>query len=124
MFEGFKYRLGKNHVLFSLERDGKITKSQRKLMMDISYNVMNRTYGIGLLKSGAAMDKFSAAAAVFARLSVTAQNSPQGPEIDAVMWETAAYEAMIQAGAGHGEAAEIVQGLKQMNRETMDAPLF
>ena len=119
MFEGFKYRVAKNHVLLALEQKGLISSGEHEHMKTVSYNKNNKEYGIEALRSGACADKYSAAAAVFARLSIVADRAGSSTNLSSEQWDMACSEAMLNAGAEPYEVEDIVEGLKDMLRDSV-----
>jgi hypothetical protein len=122
MFSGFKYRSAVIRALMKLAQHGWISDSDLKLMVDVSSNRINHEYGKSLIKSGAAVNKHAAAAAVFARLSVAAQ-SGSTTGITADDWERATRFAMMNAGATEAMSYLAAKELIQFQREQAEIPL-
>ena len=66
MFSGFKYRFAKNHVLLKMEHEEGLSRRLAAEMSSIAGNPDNSHFGRLLVSSGAARNKYAAAAAVFA----------------------------------------------------------
>ena len=112
MFEGYKYRVAKNATLMLLA-DKKLISSELSIeMRKIAYNKPNREFGVGLLKSDSCNNKFDAAASVFARLAIIAQET-QTFLPGELEWDMACKEALILGGASHAQAFTHVYELKE-----------
>jgi hypothetical protein len=117
MFSAFKYRTAKNFVLMKLSQDGHLAGQTTDLMREIAGNPANLQYGLSMLKSGIAKDKYSAAAAVFARLACLYESSPRNGLTD-LEWRIALREAMRLAGASELEIPIVEESLIEMNKGT------
>lgn len=117
MFEGYRYRLAKNSALMVAADKSLISSDLALEMRRIAYNKPNREYGVSLLKSGTCDDKFAAAAAVFARLSIIAKrnNTFMPGEVE---WDIACREAMVLGGAPFATALLGVDELKEIIEES------
>ena len=111
------YTWAVNAVLYDLQFVGRISKSQSKEMLAIAGNDINRSYGVGALKTGAATSRFAASAAVFARLVTSAERTPSG-NISAQDWSNACRHAFIKAGADEAESYLLVAQLKSFIAES------
>lgn len=123
MFNGFKFTFAKNRVIMEIVHYGLVYKHLEPLMRDIAGNAANRGYAVSLLGQGAAKCKYSAAAAVFARLSALYEENPCNG-LTAYDWELACHRALVLAGSERTEAQPIVDDLIQMNRLVNSEPLF
>jgi len=92
-------------------------------MRDIAGNPVNYQYGKGILEKKIASCKFSAIAAVFARIAVYYDTNPT-KELTSGEWKLAAGYAMRLAGAEPEEAEIAVDGLMNMNREVISQDIF
>lgn len=88
MFEGIRATFAKNRVLMELAHEGLIDKRLEPLMRSIAGNDANLSYAVELLRQNAVKCKYTAAAAVFARLSVLYERNPING-ISAYDWEWA-----------------------------------
>lgn len=116
MFENSKVIWAINFVTTDLETKGIVSKEQRILMMRIAKNDANLDYGVNALRSKVARDKYSAAAAIFARLSVRYYEEPLGDGITWKDWEFACQNALLASGASPSEAEENSKILIEMNK--------
>lgn len=112
MLNGIKYRLAFGLALAQMERRGRISPQQRKLMGSIAGNRINCRYGKDLIRTGAARDNHAAAAAVFARLALSTPRTPH-LEIAAETWEAASRRALENGGATETESFLFLPGLKR-----------
>lgn len=103
MFALMRYVIAKNHVLMAMEYDGLISKDEVETMRVVAGHPVNASYGAQAIKTRAAVNKYAAAAAVFARLSAAAARNPDG-DISADVWANAARVAMMRAGCTRDES--------------------
>ena len=122
MFEGFRFRMAKNTVILTLERDGIVSKPIARQMAAIAGNGANFSFGKSLLKSGVAFTKYAAAAVVFARLAVYAREKQKG-EVTFDDWRLASGAAMSAAGLDKDEAWEVSQYLIDQQQQAMETPI-
>lgn len=115
MFDTYKVIFAKNRVVIELVGMGLITKAMGNLMQDIAGNDANKNYARSALKLGAAKCKFSAAAAVFARLAVLYSREPCNGLTDHE-WKMACEHALVLAGAKGNEAQVAMAYLLEMNQ--------
>ena len=95
MFNGTKYAHAVLVVLNGMKQRGVICRETEKEMGAISIYGVNRAYGVSLIKTGAARDKYSAAAAVFARLySACKQNPRKDVGIEPFDWQRASLDSL------------------------------
>ena len=92
-------------------------------MRDIAGNAANKGYARSVLKLGFVKCKYTAAAAVFARLAVLYSKDPRNGLTDRE-WKIACKHALVVAGAKNGEAQVIMDELLQMNERIENQPLF
>lgn len=116
MLDGFKFTFAKNRVITELVHQGLVYKQLESVMKDIAGNTANRGFARSLMSQGATKCKYSAAAAVFARLSALYEKNPCNG-LTAYDWELACHRALVLAGADRTEAQPMVDGLIQMNRQ-------
>jgi hypothetical protein len=103
MFKTMRFAIGANGALHTLFERGLISQDQRDRMVEVAGNDANRAHGVLLLKTGAARNRHGAAAAVFARLSVSAQKTPTG-DITAEHWQWACRQAFVNGGLNLSES--------------------
>lgn len=123
MFEGFKVLLARNQVIIGLLRDSVLEKSKGDLMCEIAGNSANVQYGAGLLQKDLVKCKYTAAAAVFARLAVLYAKNPCNGLTDQD-WKFACARALILAGATTEEAVIVMQEFLDMNERVEGEALF
>jgi hypothetical protein len=116
VFEGFKLRTALAVALSIMEQRGRISNGKRKEMEGVVWHRVNLDYGRALLKTGTARDKHSAAAAMFARLAVAAEENPTGATTTHD-WQAATMYAMMNAGATESEGALVCADLMRMVRD-------
>lgn len=110
MLRTMRFGWAVNRVLYDLLHRGRITKARLEEMRSVAGNGANLSYGVALLRSGAARSKEAAAAAVFARIAGAAQCNPTGT-IRSEDWQAAARQALLNAGAEEVESYLLVAGL-------------
>lgn len=115
MFEGFRYRLGKNMALLSLEGMPGFSPDRVARMRAISGNAINQEFGAAALKIGAAADRYCAAAAVFARLANAADDTPTS-DISASHWTDAGHKALLLSRCPPDAVAYVFQNLRMTCR--------
>lgn len=103
MFKIIRFAIGANSALHTIFERGLISQDQRDRMVEVAGNDANRGYGVQLLKTGAARNRHAAAAAVFARLAVSARRTPTG-DITDEHWQWACRQAFVNSGASLGES--------------------
>lgn len=123
MFEITRFTIAKNRVSIELAHEGLIGKEAGSMMSMIAGNRMNMEYAKALLKSGTAKCKYSAAAAVFARIAEAYERNPTNG-LTAREWKLACQRAMVRAGANESEVETIVDELIAMNRKVASEPIF
>ena len=123
MFESYKVVFAKNRVMMELIGTGLITKTAGDLMRDIAGNMTNKEYARSTLKLGVVKCKYTAVAAVFARLAVLYSKDPCNGLTD-YEWKMACEHALVLAGAKGREAQAVMDELLQMNQRIDNQPLF
>ena len=123
VFNSYKFVFAKNRVIMEIVHRGSVEKHLEKSMIDIAGNAVNRAYALSLLRLGGAKSKYSAVAAVFARLSALYEQSPRNG-LTADDWRVACQHALVRAGADLTEADVMVDHLIDMNRQIHSADLL
>lgn len=114
MFKTIRYTIAIHRALDEAVARGLIRKHKRKIMVNICGNGPNREFGVASLRTGTARSSAAAAAAVFARIAVSAQNTPHG-EVTYDDWASATRQAFLNGGAAEIEsfmlAAELITSM-------------
>ena len=107
-----------------IEQKGYIDAATSQLMRQTAYNDMNKEYGISLIKQGVVVNKFAAAAAVFARLYLSTLQKSFDERISSDNWFEAGMEAMRLAGAADDECllvfTELLKTIEESERAADD----
>lgn len=72
IFSNYKFVFAKNRVVHDLFALGRISKNEMKLMKCIAGNPANRSYGVTAIKLKFVTEKYTAVAAIFARIAAVA----------------------------------------------------
>ncbi len=123
MFDSYKVVFAKNRVMIELIGMGLLTKTAGNLMRDIAGNPANKDYARSALKLGVVKCKYTAAAAIFARLAVLYSKDPWNGLTDRE-WKIACVHALVLAGAKGNEAQVVMDELLQMNQRIESQPLL
>jgi hypothetical protein len=115
MFEKVRVRWAISNALLDARSDGLVESEKARAMNDVAGHLINARFGAELLRSGAAVNRHAAAAAVFARLASAAMRNAAGPAT-AEDWVDAGVCAMVNAGAKRSDARGIVMGLIGVDR--------
>ena len=123
MFEAFKVVQAKNRVIIDLVGNGFLDKRSGDLMREIAGNDANRQYATVALKQRLVKCKYTAAAAVFARLAVYYAKEPSGELTDG-QWRLACARALGLAGASPEQTEVAMRELISMNERVENQPLL
>jgi len=118
MFEVFKITQAKNSILMELVLHKKLTKEAGDLMREIAGNPENIQYGVTALSTKMANCKYSAAAAMFAKIAAYFELHPINV-LTSNEWHAACFHGMVLAGASDEEAESTVMELIEMNRKIL-----
>jgi hypothetical protein len=82
-------------------------------MRAISGNALNHEFGAAALKTGAAANRYCAAAAVFARLANAAEDTPSS-DISASHWTDAGHKALLLSRCPPDAVRQVFRNLRRM----------
>ena len=112
-----------NRVIMKLSLSEIIDSERARMMRNIAGNAFNRQYAESLLNQKAANCKYSAVAAMFARLASLYETNPCNG-LTKEEWTQACHHALELAGADSHQAAGATEELLEMNRGVNQKDLF
>ena len=119
MFYKLRIRFSKNLIIMHLKSIDFIDKDQEEWMRVISGNNFNISYAADLLKHKAAKCKYTAVAAMFARIAEAYDRKPKYG-LTALEWKEASKEALTRSGCTFHETDKLYNQLFKMNRDIHD----